>query len=230
MSWAFESGVLGRVLLAAVLGLVIGFERERDGHPAGTRTFGAVAIGAALFGVISTTGFEEFFTTRARTNVQVDVTRVASQVVVGIGFLGAGVIFRQGGRVQNLTTAATLWAVAAVGLAAGVGEATVAVAVTVLIALIVAALPYPLAWALRVGTRPAQLVRCTLATGATPDELRQILRADGRLHGHDWKTEKDQGRVVVIFTVRARGAEVEHAIETLATADLVHTLQVVGAA
>ena len=111
-----------RLLAALVLGALVGAEREATDQPAGLRTHIAVCLGAALFGVVSTLGFTEFAARRASTNFQVDVTRVASQVVVGIGFLGAGMIFRQGTAVRNLTTAASLWVVAAIGLAAGVGD------------------------------------------------------------------------------------------------------------
>ena len=113
---------LWRILIAAGLGALVGVEREAAEQPAGLRTHISVAIGAALFGVVSTLGFTEFFGTRNGTNVQVDPTRVASQVVVGIGFIGAGMIFRQRGEVRNLTTAASLWVVCAVGLACGVGN------------------------------------------------------------------------------------------------------------
>ncbi len=127
-----------RLVVAALLGAVVGFEREVADQPAGLRTHLTVALGAAVFGVISTVGFDEFVTDVSGTNVRVDVTRVASQVVVGIGFLGAGIIFRSGSKVRNLTTAASLWATAAVGLAAGVGD--LGIAVTATVALVVALL------------------------------------------------------------------------------------------
>lgn len=116
-----------RVLAAVVLGAVVGIEREVNDQPAGLRTHLTVALGAAIFGVISTLGFSEFVTDQRAVNVQFDVTRVASQVVVGIGFLGAGIIFRSGSKVRNLTTAASLWVTAAIGLAAGVGDIGIAV-------------------------------------------------------------------------------------------------------
>lgn len=123
-----------RLVAAAGLGAVVGFEREVNDQPAGLRTHLTVALGAAVFGVISTLGFSEFEAGQRAVNIQFDVTRVASQVVVGIGFLGAGVIFRSGSKVRNLTTAASLWVTAAVGLAAGVGDIGVAiVAATALI-------------------------------------------------------------------------------------------------
>lgn len=120
-----------RLLAAALLGAVVGIEREVNDQPAGLRTHLTVALGAATFGVVSSLGFSEFVTGQRDVNVQFDVTRVASNVVVGIGFLGAGMIFRSGSRVRNLTTAASLWVTAAIGLAAGVGDIGIAGVATV---------------------------------------------------------------------------------------------------
>src|SRR5919202_4028712 len=91
--------VLLRLLAAVGLGGVIGFERELSDQPAGLRTHIAVALGAALFGVLSVHGFDAYIQDRAASNYQVDVTRVASQVVVAIGFLGGGAILKQGANV-----------------------------------------------------------------------------------------------------------------------------------
>jgi hypothetical protein len=110
-----------RVLVAIGLGAIVGFEREANDQAAGLRTHISVALGACVFGIVSTVGFRAF-EQAAPTNVRVDVTRVASQVVVGIGFIGAGVILRHGATVRNLTTAASLWVTAAIGLAAGIGD------------------------------------------------------------------------------------------------------------
>ncbi len=134
-SWDIDAALIVRLLGAAVLGGVVGAEREAAGQPAGLRTHIAVALGAALFGAVSTLGFQEFDQARARTVLQADVTRVASNVAVGVGFLGAGVIFRQGDNIKNLTTAASLWVVAAIGLAAGVGNMSIAVIGTVTLVL-----------------------------------------------------------------------------------------------
>jgi putative Mg2+ transporter-C (MgtC) family protein len=111
-----------RILGAVVLGGIIGLEREVSHQPAGLRTHIAVALGAALFGVISMHGFDAYALDRNSNNYQIDVTRVASQVVVGIGFLGGGTILKHEGSIRGLTTAASLWVTAAVGLAAGVGS------------------------------------------------------------------------------------------------------------
>jgi putative Mg2+ transporter-C (MgtC) family protein len=140
MDWGVGHEVVVRILLAVALGAVVGIERELADQPAGLRTHIAVATGAAVFGAISTLGFTEFDQPRADSTLQADVSRVASQVVVGVGFLGAGMIFRQGTVVRNLTTAASIWAVAAVGLAAGVGNLGLAWFTTVVLIAVLAAL------------------------------------------------------------------------------------------
>lgn len=105
---------LGRVALAALLGGVIGMDRELRGHAAGLRTNILVSAAAAVFADVSINGFQV---------VQGhDPSRVAADVVSGIGFIGAGAIFAMGGRPRGLTTAAALWASAAIGLSVGVGR------------------------------------------------------------------------------------------------------------
>jgi putative Mg2+ transporter-C (MgtC) family protein len=101
-----------RIVLAGVLGGLIGLERELREREAGLRTHLLVAVGAALFTIAGAHGFG---------SGNIDPTRVAAQIVTGVGFLGAGAIILQGFSVRGLTTAATLWVVAAVGLAAGAG-------------------------------------------------------------------------------------------------------------
>jgi putative Mg2+ transporter-C (MgtC) family protein len=108
---------IARVAAAAGLGAAIGLERELDEKAAGLRTHMLVSVGSALFTLVGAYGFGEF----RDGEVSFDPSRVAAQIVTGIGFLGAGVIFRQGFTVRGLTTAASLWLVAAVGMAAGAG-------------------------------------------------------------------------------------------------------------
>ncbi len=105
-----------RLVLAAALGALIGAEREIHGHPAGIRTHMLVALGSGLFTVLSIHGFGQ------GPGVPIDPTRIAAQIVSGIGFLGAGAILKDGIVIRGLTTAASLWATAAVGMAAGAGE------------------------------------------------------------------------------------------------------------
>jgi len=123
-----------RLVLAAVLGAIIGFQRERAGKQAGLRTHVLICTGAALFTVASVYGF----------GAGGDSARVAAGVVAGIGFLGAGAIIRGNkGIVAGLTTAATIWAVAGIGLAAGVGLYIASAVATVLI-LIILLIPHSL--------------------------------------------------------------------------------------
>jgi putative Mg2+ transporter-C (MgtC) family protein len=111
-----------RIVLATALGGVIGFQRERLDKPAGFRTHILIAAGAALFTVVSIMGFETD-----------DTARVAAGIVAGIGFLGAGSIIRRGNHIEGLTTAATIWAVAGIGMAAGSGLYIISVITTAII-------------------------------------------------------------------------------------------------
>lgn len=116
-----EWELLVRLVVAALLGAVIGFERELRDQPAGFRTHILVSLGACLFGLVSAFPLEGLIGDRPEV-VRFDPTRIAAQVVTGIGFLGAGAIIRYGVTVRGLTTAASLWVVAAVGLAVSLGH------------------------------------------------------------------------------------------------------------
>jgi putative Mg2+ transporter-C (MgtC) family protein len=124
--------LLLRLALAAVLGGLIGLERELREREAGLRTHLLVGLGSALFTIAGAYGFHDFLASGENV-VRADPTRIAAQIVTGIGFLGAGAIIRQGLSVRGLTTAATLWVVAAVGLAAGAGYYSAAVITTALV-------------------------------------------------------------------------------------------------
>ena len=127
--------LLSRLLMAALLGSVIGFERERLSWAAGLRTHMLVCVGAALIMLVSAYGFTDVL---GEKNVVLDPSRVAAQVVSGIGFLGAGSILLRGEVVRGLTTAASLWSVAGIGLAVGGGMYTAAIGATVIILIILA--------------------------------------------------------------------------------------------
>jgi putative Mg2+ transporter-C (MgtC) family protein len=124
--------LLLRVVLAAALGGAIGFERELREREAGLRTHMLVSVGAALFTLVSAYAWTDWrFSTPE--GLVFDPTRITAQVVTGIGFLGAGAIIRQGLSVRGLTTAATLWVVAAIGMASGAGYYAAAVFTTALV-------------------------------------------------------------------------------------------------
>ncbi len=122
-----------RLVAGAVLGAAIGAEREIHNHPAGIRTHMLVALGSGLFTVLSIYGFGS--EGGAAGLAPIDPTRIAAQIVSGIGFLGAGAILKDGVVVRGLTTAASLWATAAVGMAAGAGEYVLALVAAVIIVL-----------------------------------------------------------------------------------------------
>ncbi|HVP47609.1 MAG TPA: MgtC/SapB family protein [Bryobacteraceae bacterium] len=121
MNWQQEGLLALRVLLAGVLGAVVGWQREHLGIEAGVRTFAAVSLGACVFGLIYPSD-----------------TRIAAQVVTGIGFLGAGVIMRGRMHIHGLTTAASLWAVASIGLAVAYGRIILSLSVTIILFILLA--------------------------------------------------------------------------------------------
>jgi putative Mg2+ transporter-C (MgtC) family protein len=191
--------VIARLVVAAVLGALIGLEREIHDHPAGMRTHLLVSLGSAGFTVLSIEGFPAAPGTDPMTAA--DPARVAAQIVSGIGFLGAGAILKEGATIRGLTTAANLWAVAAVGMAAGAGAWVVAVAAT---ALIVISL-----WPLRLLTlrfvgKDQHRGALHLATSAA--QLGDIVDAIGRAGGTVASLEsrhEDGGRLHVDIEYRA---------------------------
>ena len=129
MATISELELIGRLVLATLLGFLIGLERELAGRPAGVRTHALAALGAATFALISVEAFPGS-----------DPARVAAGVVTGLGFLGAGMIMKDGGHqgVQGLTSAAGIWAVGAVGLAVGSGLYLLGVSSAVLVGVLLA--------------------------------------------------------------------------------------------
>ena len=139
---------IGTVLLAFVLSSIIGLEREWRDKSAGLRIYSAVGTSAALLTLVSKYGFTDVLVSG---QVATDPARVAAQIVTGVGFLGAGLILTRHGTVRGLTTAATMWETAAIGMAVGAGLWLLALAVTVLH--IISALGYD-ALAKRIGQDP----------------------------------------------------------------------------
>jgi putative Mg2+ transporter-C (MgtC) family protein len=121
-----------RLFVAAILGGVIGFERDLHGRAAGLRTNMLVSVGSALFMLVSVAMAEIYSPGSANTGLRVDPSRIAAQIVTGIGFLGAGAIIKEGFNIRGLTTAACLWVSAGVGMAVGAGLFEIAILVTVI--------------------------------------------------------------------------------------------------
>lgn len=183
--------VLLRLFVAAVLGAAIGLEREWRERQAGLRTHLLVCVGSALFTLVSAYGFSNF-------GARVDPTRIAAQIVTGIGFLGAGAIIRQGLSVRGLTTAATLWLVAAIGMAVGAGYWEGALIATAG-ALITLGPLRIIAYRMLVNFRPAldRLLVEIPAGGSPAPIIDAIERQGGRVVSLDIAQEGDRRSVAV---------------------------------
>ena len=187
--------LLGKLSLATVLGGVIGWEREASGKPAGLRTNILICIGAALL-----TDLSVYFSTITDGVARWDPARITAQIVSGIGFLGAGTIMQARGTVTGLTTAATLWVVAAIGMATGAGafiEATGA-ALLVLIVLI------PMSWVEdRIETqRRGRTIRVILTESGKVEEILRLLEDAGLMVRQESMIKGREGEKQVTFEVR----------------------------
>jgi putative Mg2+ transporter-C (MgtC) family protein len=205
-----ELELVGRLLVAALLGGVVGMEREVTGHTAGLRTHISVALGSALFVMAGAYGMDEFFQRREDTNVQVSVDRVASTVVTGVGFLGGGAIVKYGASVRGLTTAASLWVTAAIGLAVGLGSYTLATAATVALVVALAGLRLPERWITHRLEGHVQRVLIAVQPEADPME---VVAALGQLDGIEVRSieirSSEDGCLVDAAVVVAAGADIE---------------------
>ncbi|MDP9311974.1 MAG: MgtC/SapB family protein [Chloroflexota bacterium] len=161
----------GQIVLAALLGGMIGFERAWHGHPAGLRTNSLVAVGACLFTILSITAFPVHGSTQ-------DTARIAAQIVSGIGFIGGGVLLQSKNRIRGITTAATIWLVAAIGMGVGAGLYFLAIFTTVFSTAILVVLHPVSGWLLR----RARQNRVKGEGGRRARELRGPADTEGDLH------------------------------------------------
>lgn len=175
--------IVFRLVVAAALGGAVGIERELRDREAGLRTHLLVSSGSALFTLVSAYGFHDFLTTGGNF-IQTDPTRIAAQIVTGIGFLGAGAIIREGLSIRGLTTAATLWVVAAIGMACGAGYYAAAITATVLT---IVAL-----WPLRLGAH-------TVIERFRPEEKRVVV-----------EVKEGQSALPLLQEIESRGAQIQH--------------------
>jgi putative Mg2+ transporter-C (MgtC) family protein len=206
-----EIDVAWRLLLALGLSSVIGLEREVRQKSAGLRTYALVGVGSALFMLVSTYGFADVLSK----HVTLDPSRVAAQIVSGIGFIGGGLIFVRRSDVRGLTTAAGVWTVAAVGMAAG-GDLPILATITTALYLLVS-IGYPRVTAHLPHTRNETAVRLTYLDGH--GLLRQLL-SNCAEHGFavsDLQVEHTEGEnpraVTVRLELRGRGSIGELASE-----------------
>lgn len=201
-----------RLLAAGALGGAIGFEREYSDQPAGFRTHILVSLGAALFTMVGAYGLDEF--TSEERYVRTDPTRIAAQVVTGIGFLGAGAILQRGIKVRGLTTAAALWVTAAIGMAAGFGywEGAIGTAVISLVALY---------FLKQVGRRWFRQMKASTHLLLLVDDRFEIARFEQALGTHRLDIEKltvrttDEGRQIAVSLVIPDQAERDRVIDEI---------------
>ena len=165
--------ILFRILFSAFLSGLVGIEREIHGRAAGLRTHILVGVGSTLFMITSVLVAFNYSTTGS-----VDASRIAAQVVTGIGFLGAGAIIRSGGSIRGLTTAASIWAMAAIGLAVGAGLYTAAAITTVVVLAVLILSRLEERMELKQGTRRL-VVHLPKDTEISETELRNIIEAYG---------------------------------------------------
>ena len=207
-----------RVLLAVALGGALGIEREIDAQPAGFRTHIVLCLGATLFGLISVHAFAPFESVRADSNVQIDVTRVASQVVVGVGFLGGGAILKYGASIRGLTTAASMWVTAAVGLAVGVGYYWAAVAITVATLISLVVFRWLREWIRRNFARHTETVTFRLAAGADPGDLVSALHELGGVAVRTLQIDRSSDQIEVTVGLKSEsGVRLDRMVAELAT-------------
>jgi putative Mg2+ transporter-C (MgtC) family protein len=196
---AFRLSVLGKLLLATLLGGAIGLERELAGKSAGLRTNILICIGAALFTQLSVDVAKIGFTPDGRPFG--DTGRIAAQIIAGVGFLGAGAIVHGGGSVIGLTTAATIWAVAAVGMAVGAGSYVDALGATALIMIVLVGLRPVEAALLRTRRRLHATIRVKL--GVPFATVEAVIKELG-IHVFDQRTyEHDTDRTFELNLVGA---------------------------
>lgn len=212
----------GRLVMAAVLGAAIGLERELHDHPAGMRTHLLVSLGSAMFAVISAYGYTSFFA--ANPTALDNPQRIAAQIVSGIGFLGAGAIIQAGRWVRGLTTAASLWATAAIGLAVGSGEYVLSIVGTTLIVLSLG----PLNWLIaRRRGQSEQLLRLRLEAtglGALGNVTATAVRAGGEVSRvESRKIGKGRYEVELLLRLpnRVSATEVVSSLDALSDVDVV---------
>ena len=210
-----------RLLLAAGLGGAIGLERELRDHEAGFRTHLLVSLGSCAFTLVSAYGWSDW-TFSTEQGVVFDPTRIAAQIVTGIGFLGAGAIIVRGINVRGLTTAATLWVVAAIGMAAGTGYYVVGIGAAVLV--LVSLGPLKLVSA-RLVSR-VRLEEAELAIALKPDgDGAQVLARIEELGGQVVSVEFGDDRTMGVVLRASRRAESARVAELLAKLEGIESVQ-----
>ncbi|MGQ0743535.1 MAG: MgtC/SapB family protein [Acidimicrobiales bacterium] len=212
-----ELDLVGRVAVATLLGALIGLERELTDQSAGLRTHISVALGSALFAIVSAYSFGEFVGPRSASNYQVDVTRIASNIVTGVGFLGGGAIIKQGATVRGLTTAASMWVTAAVGMAVGLGSYLMAWFTTGALLLSLVGLRRPRRWLRSRGLAGKSSITVHLRPGADAGAVISALHHldDAELRDLSVRTEAD----ATVVRAELRGPDLNERLAEISQLD-----------
>ncbi len=220
--------LIGRLALAVVLCALIGAERESRDQPAGLRTHVLVGLGAALFTLVSAYAFLDFYRGRDSFAARPDPTRIAAQIVSGIGFLGAGAIIRQGLSIRGLTTAAALWISAAIGMAAGAGYYLGAVATTAISLVALVGLRWLRPILLENVRTDFVLLELELNTpGAMAEVLTLLAEREVRVEGVDSTLEDDTEFASLELRVPP-GVDLEDTVDRIAELDSVDHISASG--
>jgi putative Mg2+ transporter-C (MgtC) family protein len=197
---AFTGNFAFRLLVACLLGGVIGFERDIHGRAAGLRTNMLVSLGAALFMLVSVVIAQIASGGSESTGLRVDPSRIAAQIVTGIGFLGAGAIIKEGFNVRGLTTAACLWVSAGVGMAAGAGLFEMAILVTLIgLFTLVVVNRFEKVYA----KDSYRVLKITVANDASISELIEVVkRKHLKILFLDFDRDYRTNQMVITFTIR----------------------------
>jgi len=209
-----ELSYIVRLIASIIAGAVIGFERELHDKPAGFRTNILICFGAALFTVMSVDMVGDAYSDRAR---------IAAQVVTGVGFLGAGTIVHFKGNVLGLTTAATIWAVASLGMAFGAGEYVIGIAGTALTAGVLFGLAFAEDWisSWRVTARFKIKLDPSLET---TDIVRHLIK-ESKLSGRGWMITKVEEGLTLRFSVMGPAEQIEKFQTALVAHKQVHSIK-----
>jgi len=218
-----EVQIILRILVGALLGAVIGFERERDSQPAGLRTHMILVVGATLAMVLSVNLGYLF----ARPGTPADPARLAAQVISGIGFLGAGAILRYGFNVKGLTTATSLWTMAIVGMAVGAGYYLVGVFTTALMLVVLALLNVIEKRFVRKPISRFITIQADYRKGVVKS-IRQIVQdfSEDLVSFNIQKHVKNKRLRIQVMTRISRDQKLEELVETLSDVEGVRNLKV----
>ena len=214
-----------RLVLAAVLGSLIGIEREVHGRPAGFRTHLLVTLGACLMIIVSEVYYFKYANLASDSVVRLDPARVAAQIVTGIGFLGAGAIIKEGHAVRGLTTAACLWVSAGIGMAVGAGFYFPALLVTG-IALFSLLLLKRLERLFRKERYRSLRVHCAYDEKCLPELEAFLEERNLRIVNFGFEKDRKEGEIVYSFVVAQCGAELRsQLVKDFMTLEQVHRVR-----